>query len=429
MPALRERAKRSDFEHDCERLRPLGEAYVLRQFSGLLSRADAEDAVAEVLVRIHRQMAAGRPPRNLRAAFFTGVRNQAIELLRSRARRPSIALDAVGELADDQNSPAERAEAREDTERFQEALARLRTNQREAIMLRFGLGMTVPELSRHFGISLPAAKKLVARATRQVRKRAEAIDDADYCPEMRQLARRSLLERHASGALENGEGEVLRRHFEHCGACKSFIANFHYGLHEAAGGALIAAGAGDQLSGHAALTDHALALMGQLGDGAHTAAEKLRLAAFRATSILHGGDPSSAGMLASTGQKIAAICGAGAIAAGTCAATGVVGPGLALPDDHGPPTKTTVSAPADTVPTTTSVPSTPTTSVPSDQSAPVQQPVNPVQQVTKELYGGGSTSGSSSSGSRDFAAPVSSSSTTSGGGGGGSATGRENFGP
>src|SRR4029077_10849493 len=65
MPALKERAAARDFESECERLRPLGEAYVLRQFSGMLGRADAEDAVAEVIVRIHRQAAAGRPPRNL----------------------------------------------------------------------------------------------------------------------------------------------------------------------------------------------------------------------------------------------------------------------------------------------------------------------------------------------------------------------------
>jgi hypothetical protein len=60
----------------------------------------------------------------------------------------------------------------------------------------------------------------------------------------------------------------------------------------------------------------------------------------------------------------------------------------------------------------------------------VQQEIKPVQQVTKELYGGGTSSGSgSTSGSRDFAAPIGSSSTSSGGGGGGSGGSRENFGP
>ena len=46
------------FEQECERLRPLGEAYVMRRFSGALGGADAEDAVAEVIIRLHRQAAA-----------------------------------------------------------------------------------------------------------------------------------------------------------------------------------------------------------------------------------------------------------------------------------------------------------------------------------------------------------------------------------
>ena len=53
------------FEADCQRLRPLGEAYVLRRFRGSLNRADAEDAVSDVLLRLHRLHTQGRPPRNL----------------------------------------------------------------------------------------------------------------------------------------------------------------------------------------------------------------------------------------------------------------------------------------------------------------------------------------------------------------------------
>ena len=85
------RARR--FERECERLRPLGEAYVLRRFGGSLNRADAEDAVSDVVIRLHRRMTEGRVPDNLRATFFTSVRNAAIdqtlEYVRTTTRRPS----------------------------------------------------------------------------------------------------------------------------------------------------------------------------------------------------------------------------------------------------------------------------------------------------------------------------------------------------
>ena len=128
------------FERECERLRPLGEAYVLRRFGGSLGRADAEDAVAEVLIRLHRRMADGRPPENLRAAFFTSVRNAAIDQLRSRSLRPTVTFEQVGEASTYEPTPVERAESREDAVRLREAMGRMRPNYREAIVFATASG-------------------------------------------------------------------------------------------------------------------------------------------------------------------------------------------------------------------------------------------------------------------------------------------------
>ena len=102
---LPSRRRAAAFERECERLRPLGEAYVLRRFGPSLSRADAEDAVAEVLIRLHRRMEDGEAPRNLRAAFFTSVRNAAVDQLRSRAARPTAPLEAAASAAADGLTP------------------------------------------------------------------------------------------------------------------------------------------------------------------------------------------------------------------------------------------------------------------------------------------------------------------------------------
>gem|GEM_PF-3240271 len=179
-PGRPTRSSTESFERASRQLRPLGEAYLLRHFGGSLNQADAEDVVAEVLFRIHRKLAAGWVPENLRAVFLASVRNAGIDMLRSRAVRPTVDLNAVIELAAPVSGPGECAVEHEDATRLQEAVGRMRPNYREAILLRFGRGMTVPEIASHLGISLPAAKKLVSRATAQAKKRLVSVEDAEF---------------------------------------------------------------------------------------------------------------------------------------------------------------------------------------------------------------------------------------------------------
>jgi len=354
------------FERECERLRPLGEAYVMRRFGGSLSRADAEDAVSEVVIRLHRRMVDGRAPQNLRAAFFTSVRNAAIDQLRSRSARPTVALEAAADAPTDRAIPVESAEEREDGVRLQEALARMRTNYREAIVLRFGLGMTVPEISRHLSISLPAAKKLVLRASRQIRKRLESIEDAEFCPQMRELAQQSLFEKHASGLASETEAEILRAHFSHCGSCRSFVASLHDSLHELGSTALLGLTAVEG-AGRTGLVDHLAVWAEAASNVAHAGVDKVRQAAFKLGAVVQSGDGAAGGALMGTGQKVVAVCTAGAAATATCMATGIVGPGVATPLTPGPshrdphPAKVKhVSEPATTAPVAAPTPAPPT---------------------------------------------------------------------
>jgi RNA polymerase sigma factor (sigma-70 family) len=313
------------FERECVRLRPMGEAYVRRRFSGQLGDADAEDAVSEVLLRLHRQIESGRAPANLQAAFFTGVRNAAIDILRSRSARPTVGLEAVAEAVGDVASPFERAESAEDSVRLQEALGRMRGNYREAVVLRFGLGLTVPEIAGQMEISLPAAKKLVLRATAQARARLESIDEHEFCEEMRDTARRAVFDGEAAGVLDSEESKVLHAHFRHCGPCRSFLARLHEDLHELGGGVVVASG----LGWHFGVFERARALVegvGHLATGVHG---RVRVLAYRVSGGFSSGDGPGAGAFAS-GQKVAAVCTAGVAGAATCLASGVVGPGIGL---------------------------------------------------------------------------------------------------
>jgi RNA polymerase sigma factor (sigma-70 family) len=313
------------FERECVRLRPMGEAYVRRRFSGQLGDADAEDAVSEVLLRLHRQVESGRAPANLQAAFFTGVRNAAIDILRSRSARPTVGLEAVAEAAGDVASPFERAEGAEDSVRLQEALGRMRGNYREAVVLRFGLGLTVPEIADQMHLSLPAAKKLVLRATAQARARLESIDEHEFCEEMRDAARRTVFDGEAAGVLDSEESKVLHAHFRHCGPCRSFLARLHEDLHEVGGGVVVASG----LGWHFGALERVRALVEGAGHVATGVHGRLKVLAYRVSGGFSSSDGPGAGAFAS-GQKVAAVCTAGVAGAATCLASGVVGPGIGL---------------------------------------------------------------------------------------------------
>lgn len=310
---------------DLEQLRPLGEGYILRNFGHSLGRADAEDAVADVIIRLHRKIEDGDLPRNLRATFFTSVRNAAIDQLRSRTAKPTAPLELVEDAPAVSATPSEQVESRDTSVRLQEALDRMRPNYREALRLRFGAGLTVPEIAECKGISLPAAKKLVLRSTAQIRKRLAAIEGEEFCPEMRDLARTQIFDREAAGLATESDQRILQAHFQHCGSCRTFLTALHRDLHDLGSGAAIAAGAGET-HGHLALADHLGRWLGHASDATHALAAKARLLAYKAGGAF-GPDATSASALTGTAQKVAAVCGA-ATATTACVATGIIGPGL-----------------------------------------------------------------------------------------------------
>jgi RNA polymerase sigma-70 factor, ECF subfamily len=375
-PLAELRARR--FARECEDLRPLGVAFVLRRFGGSLDHADAEDAVSEVIIRLHRQAAAGRRPDNLRAAFFTSVRNAAIDQLRSRGARPTVPLEAVAEAPTPLPTPQEKAESGDDLVRLREAMARMRPNYREAIVLRFGLGLTVPEIAERLGLSLPAAKKLVLRSTNRIRERMESITGAEFCPEMRELAERSLFDREAAGLLEGSERAAMEAHFEHCGSCRTFLAALHQNLHELGSGALF----GGYVVERSGALHHLAGLTDRFLDGARALAAKARLAAYKATGVLQPGDAGAPGAFAGTAQKLAAVCTAGAATTATCLATGIVGPGIGVTqapspvhhDHHRPAPKVKAADTPSTKVATASVSTEPQSESPAGEATEATEP-------------------------------------------------------
>jgi RNA polymerase sigma factor (sigma-70 family) len=412
-------------ERELESLRPLGQRYVRAHFGPGLSPHDAEDVVSEVIARLFQRLERGEEATNLNALFFTSVHNASVDLVRRRRRRPEVALEAAADEQSAAPEPVERALASETGALVRDVLTRIRPRYREALALRFGVGLNTVEIAERKRISVTAAKKLVNRAAHETESELARLDDGERCPEAQDLIRRGLFSRTITEGSAASQMDQLQSHLAHCGSCKSFLSQLR-GLNELAGTALVTGSATDAVGRRAGIAQQLSSWAGQLTDAGHAAADRTRLAAFKAGQHLTAADGASAGAITGTAKQITAICATGAAAA-TCLATGVVGPGIAVSHDR---PSTNQQAAAQTVPsTTTPVPTTTTPTPPpaATAPAPTDQP-DPVNPTNRELGLGGSSAHASSSVSRDFAAPASASS-SGGGGGGGTSSGRENFGP
>jgi RNA polymerase sigma-70 factor (ECF subfamily) len=99
------------------------------------------------------------------------VRSLAADLDRSSAR-----LGAV--LAADQSTPSEGAMRAEEAVRLADALARLPDDQREALELRHLQGLSVSEVGRRMGRTVPAVAGLLHRGSKALRGLMGDVTDA-----------------------------------------------------------------------------------------------------------------------------------------------------------------------------------------------------------------------------------------------------------
>jgi RNA polymerase sigma-70 factor (ECF subfamily) len=141
---------------------------------------DAEDLTEQTFLQAYRHFeraqreSDGRP---LRPWLIRIAHNLAANYYRDRSRRPQTHID------DDTVLPALHTtetlvEGRDELKRILEGVAQLPDDRREALIMRFALGMDNREIARAMGRTDGATKVLLHRATRQleqiVRDREEA---------------------------------------------------------------------------------------------------------------------------------------------------------------------------------------------------------------------------------------------------------------
>jgi RNA polymerase sigma factor (sigma-70 family) len=130
-------------------------------------RALAEDLLADTFERALKARARFDRRKGSERTWLYAI---ALNLMRDNARRAAAearALDAAGPPPESARDPADRLASRD---ALQRAMERLPEPEREALALRFGAELTVPEVAELLDISLTTAEGRVYRGLRRLRE-------------------------------------------------------------------------------------------------------------------------------------------------------------------------------------------------------------------------------------------------------------------
>jgi RNA polymerase sigma-70 factor, ECF subfamily len=131
---------------------------------------DAEDLTEQTFLQAYRHFdralseSDGRP---LRPWLIRIAHNLAANLYRDRSRKPQTPIDDTTTLSAPHTTEA-LVEGRDELARILEGVKELPDDRREALIMRFALGMDNREIARAMGRSDGATKVLIHRAIRQL---------------------------------------------------------------------------------------------------------------------------------------------------------------------------------------------------------------------------------------------------------------------
>jgi RNA polymerase sigma-70 factor (ECF subfamily) len=137
---------------------------------------DAEDLTEQTFLQAYRHFDRARRESNgrpLRPWLIRIAHNLASNYHRDRARKPTAALENV----DPPMHPHETeqvVEGREELREVMDGLTRLPDDRREALIMRFALGMDNREIARALGRSDGATKVLIHRAIKQLEEQLDS---------------------------------------------------------------------------------------------------------------------------------------------------------------------------------------------------------------------------------------------------------------
>lgn len=148
----------------------------------LCNRADAEDVVAEVFMKLYTHKHSYKPQAKFSTWLFTIARNASISKLRARNRLSSLWVSSGGSdtyeeipVPDPGPLPPERLMGEETATAIQRAVEQLPDDQKEALILREYHGFKYDDIAAIMGCSLENVKILIYRARARLRKDLPSI--------------------------------------------------------------------------------------------------------------------------------------------------------------------------------------------------------------------------------------------------------------
>jgi RNA polymerase sigma-70 factor (ECF subfamily) len=132
-------------------------------------RAETEDTVQEVFIKIFRALPDFRGDSRLSTWIYRIARNEAINAVGKR-RPPSVPLDDCDHLADDRDGPETSRAKRIEHERLERLMDRLDEKQRIALELRYAGEKSYEEIAQIMDIPLGTVKTTIHRAKRSLRR-------------------------------------------------------------------------------------------------------------------------------------------------------------------------------------------------------------------------------------------------------------------
>ncbi len=142
---------------------------------------DAEDLTEQTFLQAYRHFERARRESNgrpLRPWLIRIAHNLASNYHRDRARKPTSALDSADPISHP-HATEQVVEGREELRQVMEGLTHLPEDRRDALIMRFALGMDNREIARALGRTDGATKVLIHRAIRQLEEGLEERDRGD----------------------------------------------------------------------------------------------------------------------------------------------------------------------------------------------------------------------------------------------------------
>ncbi len=139
------------------------------------SADEAEDIVQESFVRAYKSLRRCKEPAQFKGWLFRIVSNQCKTHLARRRQRKRESLSAAAGVPADGDAPDAAVEAAELRRKVQGVLQQLTVDQREALVLKYVHGLSLPEIAELLATTVPALKMRLLRGREALRERLQGV--------------------------------------------------------------------------------------------------------------------------------------------------------------------------------------------------------------------------------------------------------------